>query len=230
MCSATSRGIKKVPTSVHFATASRPTAQPVGSAATVPIHYAPPPLLNRDFTTVAKNAPKVPFAMSTRESRNKVNVAQPSMPNAGPGAYDVVRGMRALSTAHKTTSDGSFFTAHRDAGNWKTTMATRAGPGAYPHLEKSLDYVGNHLPKVPIPTAKRWAKEANADYPAPRAYKFVERHTPRMAFPTGPGHVMEPANPATAAVEIRDVQRPVKHKPAMSFGSAIRWGNPASTG
>jgi hypothetical protein len=31
MCSATSRGIKKVPTSVHFATASRPTAQPVGS-------------------------------------------------------------------------------------------------------------------------------------------------------------------------------------------------------
>ena len=222
MCSATARGIKKIPHSVPFPTAHRPTAQPSGSAATVPLNYVPPPLLARDFTTMAKNAPKVPFAMSTRESWNKVNVAQPSLPNAGPGAYDVVRGMNALSTAHKTTSDGSFFTAHRDAGNDKTTLATDAGPGAY-ELERALNYTRMRAGKVPFPQAKRWTKAANEDYPAPRPYAFVERHSPRAAFPTGLGHVMEPANPTTAAVEIRDVQRPQKHKPAMSFGNAPRW-------
>lgn len=222
MCSATVRGIKKIPHSVPFPTAHRPTAQPSGSAATVPLNYVPPPLLARDFTTMAKNAPKVPFAQSTRESWNKVNVAQPSLPNAGPGAYDVVKGMRALSTAHKTTSDGSFFTAHRDAGNDKTTQATTAGPGAY-DLEGALNYTRQRQGKVPFPRATRWAKAVNQDFPAPRAYAFVERHSPRMAFPTGLGHVMEAANPVTAAVEIRDVQRPLKHKPAVSFGNAPRW-------
>jgi hypothetical protein len=34
---------------------------------------------------------------------------------------------------------------------------------------------------------------------------------------------MAPADPVTAAVPIRDTQRPVKHKPHAAFGHAPRW-------
>ena len=221
LCGSTSRGIKKIPHSVPFPTALRPTAQPTGSAASVPFHYAPGRLLDKEPTTMAKNAPKVPFATSTRESWQKVNVAQPSLPNAGPGAYDVVRGMLALSTAHKTISDGSFNTARREAGNDRVRMMTDAGPGAYA-VEQALDYTKPRQGKVPFPTAKRWLKAHNADFPAPRAYAFVEKHVPHMAFPTGRGHILEAADPVTAAVPIRDCQRLPKHKPMASFGTAKR--------
>ena len=170
---------------------------------------------------MAKNAPKVPFPLSTRESWNKVNVAQPSLPNAGPGAYDVVRGMASLSTQHKTVSDGSFFTARREAGNSTPRLQTDAGPGSYA-LERSLDYVKPRQGKVPFTQSKRWLKAHNADYPGPRGYAFVEKHTPHMPFPTGRGHFTEPADPVTAAVPIRDCQRPAKHKPCFSFGKAKR--------
>jgi hypothetical protein len=193
----------------------------VGSAAAVPFHYLPPPLLNREPTTMAKNAPKVPFPTSTRESWQRVNAAQNSMPNAGPGAYDVVRGMHALSTAHKTVSDGSFNTARREAGNDVVRMMTDAGPGAYA-MERGLDYTKPRTGRVPFGQAGRWLKAHNAGFPAPRAYAFVEKHVPHATFPTGRGHTMEAADPVTAAVPIRDCQRLPKHKPCASFGKAPR--------
>lgn len=222
MCGATTRGIKKVPHAVPFPTARRPVAQASGSAATVPFHYNPPPLIARDPTTMSKNAPKVPFAVSTRESWNRANVSQPSLPNAGPGAYDVVRGMAALSTAHKTVCDGSFYTARRDAGSGSRREQTPAGPGTYA-VEGAVDYLKPKAGKIPFPTAKRWPKASNEDYPAPRAYKFLERHTPHMAFSTAKGHTMEAADPVTAAIPIRDCERLPKHKPAFSFGTGKRW-------
>ena len=221
LCGPTSRGIKKVPHAVPFPTALRPTAQPSGSAASVPFHYLPPPLLNREPTTMAKNAPKVPFSVSTRESWQRVHAAASSTPAAGPGAYDVVRGMLALSTAHKTTSDGSFATARREAGNDVVRMATDAGPGSYA-MERAVDFTKPRMGNQPIGRAARWLKAHNADFPAPRAYAPVEKHVPHMPFPTGRGHTMEPADPVTAAVPIRDCQRLPKHKPCASFGKAPR--------
>ncbi len=170
---------------------------------------------------MAKNAPKVPFPTSTRESWQRVNAAQNSMPNAGPGAYDVVRGMHALSTAHKTVSDGSFNTARREAGNDVVRMMTDAGPGAYA-MERGLDYTKPRTGRVPFGQAGRWLKAHNAGFPAPRAYAFVEKHVPHATFPTGRGHTMEAADPVTAAVPIRDCQRLPKHKPCASFGKAPR--------
>ena len=169
---------------------------------------------------MAKNAPKVPFAVSTRESWNKVH-ASTSQPNAGPGDYDVVRGMNALSTSHKTISDGSFYTARKDAGNDEARIQTKAGPGEY-DTERAQDYVKPRSGKIPFPTAKRWPKAANQDYPAPRVYQVVERHTPHMPFPTGRGHTMESSDPVTAAVPIRACERPKKHKPAFKFSTAAR--------
>jgi hypothetical protein len=222
LCVATSRGIKKVPHAVPFPTAHRPTAQPSGSAATVPFHYAPPPLLERDPTTMAKNAPKVPFATSTREQWRRANDTSAATPRAGPGAYDVIRGMRALSTSHKTISDGSFFRATREAGNDVARAQSAAGPGEY-ETERALDYVKPRAAKVPFPTAPRDAKAANAGFPGPSVVRHIDKHVPRACFPTGPGHVMEPADPVTAAVPIRDTQRPPKHKPHIKFSTAPRW-------
>ena len=221
LCGPTSRGIKKVPHAVPFPTALRPTAQPSGSAASVPFHFNPPPLLSREPTTMAKNAPKVIFSQSTRESWQRVNSAQSSTPAAGPGAYDVVRGMHSLSTSHKTTSDGSFATARREAGNDLVRMATSAGPGTYA-TERAQDYTKPRMGNQPIGRATRWRKAHNADFPAPRAYASVDKHVPHMPFPTGRGHTMEPADPVTAAVPIRDCQRLPKHKPCASFGKAPR--------
>jgi len=169
---------------------------------------------------MAKNAPKVPFMVSTRESWQKIH-ASSSQPNAGPGDYDVVRGMKALSTSHKTISDGSFFTARKDSG--VPGLQTAAGPGEY-NLEVAQDYVKPRAGKIPFPQAKRWPVAHNENYPAPRAYQFVERHTPHMPFPTGRGHTMESADPVTAAVPIRAADRPAKHKQAFKFTTAPRFG------
>ena len=205
-----------------FPTAHRPTAQPSGSAATVPFHYNPPPLLDRDPTTMAKNAPKIPFATSTREQCAKAASTASATPRAGPGAYDVVRGMRFLSTSHKGASDGSFFRAHRDAGNNVVRVQTAAGPGEY-QTERSLDAVKTRAARVPFTTAPREGKAANAGFPGPSVVTHIDKHAPRACFPTGPGHVMAPADPVTAAVPIRDTQRPTKHKPHFAFGNSPRW-------
>ncbi len=165
---------------------------------------------------MAKNAPKVPFATSTRQPPTKGNSCA-----AGPGGYDVVRGMLALSTAHKTVSDGSFATAGRGVGNGQLRLATSAGPGAYA-TEQSLDYTKPRTGKVPFPTAQRWLKAHNADYPAPRAYASLDKHVPHMPFPTGRGHDVPLSDPCTAAVPLRNCQRPTKHKPCASFGKAPR--------
>jgi hypothetical protein len=230
LCVATSRGIKKVPHAVPFPTAHRPTAQPAGSAATVPFHYNPPPLLDRDPTTMAKNAPKVPFATSTREQVARASSSSAATPRAGPGAYDVMRGMKSLSTSHKGASDGSFFRAHRDAGNSVARIQTAAGPGEYAGTERNVDYVKPRAGSVPftragaVPTARE-RETAKSGLPGPALVSFasLDKHAPRACFPTGPGHVMAPADPVTAAVPIRDTQRPVKHKPHAAFGHAPRW-------
>ena len=222
LCVATSRGIKKVPHALLFSTAHRPTAQPVGSAAEVPFHYAPPPLLDRDPTTMAKNAPKVIMATSTREQCARAASTQSATPRAGPGAYDVIRGMAALSTSHKTISDGSFFRATRDAGNDRVRPQCAAGPGDY-DTERALDYTKPRAGSIPFTTAPRNEKAANAGYPGPNIVAHIDKHSPRACFPTGPGHVMAPADPVTAAVPIRDTQRLPKHKPHVKFSSAPRW-------
>jgi len=222
LCVATSRGIKKVPHALLFSTAHRPTAQPVGSAATVPFHYAPPPLLDRDPTTMAKNAPKVCFAMATREQLARAASTAAATPRAGPGAYDVVRGLKSLSTSHKTISDGSFFRATREAGNDRVMAASAVGPGEY-ETSRSLDYTKPRAGSIPFTTAPRDVTAANAGFPGPDIVRHIDKHTPRAAFPTGPGHVMAPADPVTAAVPIRDTQRLPKHKPKFRFSTAPRW-------
>ncbi len=211
-----------MPHAVPFPTAHRPATQAVGSAATVPFHYAPPPLLERDPTTMAKNAPKVPFPMSTREQWQRANDTAASTPRAGPGAYDVVRGMKALSTSHKTISDGSFGRASRASGNDVVRIQTDAGPGEY-QTEHAVDYVKTRAAVVPFGRAPRDVKAANANYPGPDVVAHIDKHSPRACFPTGPGHTMEPGDPVTAAVPIRDTQRPLKHKPKFRFSTAPRW-------
>ncbi len=190
---------------------------------TVPFHYAPPPLLDRDPTTMAKNAPKVCFAMSTREQCERAASTSSATPRAGPGAYDVVRGINSLSTSHKTVSDGSFFRATREAGNDRLTVQTDAGPGEY-EVEKGLDYLKPRAGSIPFTTARRDVRAANEGFPGPRVVKHsLDKHTPRLGFTTGPGHVMAPADPVTAAVPIRDTQRLPKHKPHFRFSTAPRW-------
>lgn len=188
----------------------------------MPFHYAPPPLLDRDPTTMAKNAPRVCFSQSTREQWARASSSSAATPRAGPGAYDVIRGMKSLSTAHKTISDGSFFRASRASGNDRVMAQSDVGPGEY-ETSRSLDYVKMRAGSIPFTTAPRNGKAANEGFPGPAAVHHIDKHTPRAAFPTGPGHVMAPADPVTAAVPIRDTERLKKHKPQFRFSTAPRW-------
>ena len=171
---------------------------------------------------MAKNAPKVPFPMSTREQCQKANDTVASTPLAGPGAYDVIRGMKTLSTTHKIISDGSFTRASRASGNDVVRLMTDAGPGEY-QSEGALDYVKPRAAVVPFGMAPRDEKAANANFPGPSVVTHIDKHSPRACFPTGPGHIMGPADPVTAAVPFRDAQRSLKHKPKFKFSTAPRW-------
>jgi Holliday junction resolvase RusA-like endonuclease len=111
-----------------MATAQRTTR--ASEAADVPFHYLPPPLSQRDPTTEVKNGTQVFFPRSTREQRDKMSSMENSLPNAGPGAYDVVKGIEALSTKPKIVKTGPFALAERPTARPDKSIATSAGPGA----------------------------------------------------------------------------------------------------
>lgn len=200
-----------------FPTAHRPLAKPTGAATNVPFHWVPPPMVARDPTTTARNAPRVPFAQSTRDAWEKTHRPVQSMPNAGPGAYEVR--VEVLSTKAKTVREGAFATARRDAGALPPVQ-TVAGPEAPP----KLDFVRTTQPKVAFARAPRDVVPHNAGFPGPRPVNFtaLERRGPALSFTTAPREGPA-ANPATADVPLHQGTRPAKHKPAFKFSTAPRW-------
>lgn len=219
LCGATARGGKKVPHAAPFGTATRPTAQPVGSAVLVPLHYLPPPLTARDPTTTVANAPQIKFGTSHREPLEKATSL------AGPGAYDVCGPLNSLSTKLKTAREGAFPTARRDADQYAPRLQTDAGPGAY-DVVRATDAVKPRAAAPSFPRGPRERPAANLHFPGPRAVSFVSKHAPAAVFPRGPGHnLVAVADLATLDVPLRgaEAQRPVRHKPAARFGTAPRF-------
>ncbi len=89
LCGAVSRGGKKRPHSAPFTTAPRNFNLNTTSGATVPFHYAPPPMLVPDINAEIKNAPSLTMFRATRDQWQRIHMSTAATPHAGPGAYDL---------------------------------------------------------------------------------------------------------------------------------------------
>lgn len=205
-------GLTRPKSACIFPTSRRPELE-LGDGATVPFHYTPPELLQRDPTTEVKNAPKVPFAMSTREQWDRAHATSASTPAAGPGAYDPNVDMMSTKRMFPTLS---FTTAKRTVG---ADAAVPAGPGPY-----DVKFVEKHTPRLAFAASKR-PETVPACSSGAYDVKFIEKHSFRYTFSDAPGHDLKPADPATAAVPLRGGERAKKHKPVYKFSTAPRFSS-----
>ena len=204
-------GLRRPKSAVIFSTARRPEL-PLGDGAMVPFHYLPPKLLERDPTTEVKNAPKVPFCMSTREQWERSHMAVASTAAAGPGAYDPNVNMMSTKRVFPIVS---FTTAKRNVGAENSLLSN---PGPY-----TVQFIEKHTPKLLFSMSHRDGKGEGRTTAGPYDIQFIEKHRPIYKFSTAPGHDLKPSDPATAAVPLRGGERARKHKPIYKFSTAPRF-------
>jgi hypothetical protein len=212
-------GLTRPKSAVIFAMGKRPDTQ-VGDGATVPFHYAPPPLLARDPTTLVKNSPRMPFCVSTRDQWIKVHMTPSSSPAAGPGSYDC--NVDFMSTK-RISRQQSFTAARRQLG-----APDVGGPAPY-DLTRALEASLPRSPRAVMPVAGRPGDKPLPESPGPVIVKFIKRHRPFIRFSTAPGHDVPPPNLVSASIPIRDGDRVRKHKPVVRFSSAPRFSAAASS-
>jgi hypothetical protein len=205
-------GLRRPKSAVIFSTARRPELT-LGNGATVPFHYVPPKLLERDPTTEVKNAPKVPFCMSTRDQWERTHMAVASTAAAGPGAYDPNVDMMSTKRVFPIVS---FTTAKRNVG--ADSMSSQGNPGPY-----TVQFIEKHTPHLLFSNSNRDGKGEQRTTAGPYDIHFVEKHRPVYKFSTAPGHELKPSDPATAAVPLRGGERVRKHKPQYKFSTAPRF-------
>lgn len=208
---------------VPFGDAPRGEMKGVGSAATVPFHYMPPGIDQRDPNADIKNAGFVPFATATREQWDKVHNAAQSSASAGPGAYDVGRAAAHI-TGHRVQQGVSFVMGEREV---LKPFITPAGVD-YHAAEQLENYLLRQAPRMPFTTSKRVSMKSKGG-PAPfdtrEAYEAMQgKHAYSYKFSTAPAHEKPLVNDvATASVPFYGGERlPRRPVNGITFGKAKR--------